>query len=54
MIDGLALAARAIGDAARRELASEWGGPEPDARRRPPRAIPVIPESARRVTVRKP
>lgn len=54
MIDGSALASRAIGDAARRELASEWGGPEPGADRSAPRMMRVVREPGRRVTVRKP
>lgn len=51
MIDGSALAARAIGDAARRDLASEWAGPEPAAPQTP---LPLVRETARRVTLRKP
>ena len=54
MIDGSALASRAIADSARRELPSEWGGPEPGADRSPPQEMRVIPEPGRRVTVRKP
>ncbi|HTG38780.1 hypothetical protein OVY29_12115 [Sphingopyxis sp. SE2] len=51
MIDGSALAARAIGDVARRDLASEWAGPEPAA---PQTALPLAREAPRRVTVRRP
>lgn len=51
MIDGSALAARAIGDVARRDLASEWAGPEPAA---PQTALPPVREAVRRVTLRKP
>jgi hypothetical protein len=51
MIDGSALAARAIGDVARRDLPSEWAGPEPAA---PQTALPLAREAARRVTLRKP
>ncbi|MCM3419384.1 hypothetical protein [Sphingopyxis alaskensis] len=51
MIDGSALAARAIADVARRGLASEWAGPEPAA---PQTAPPPVREAARRVTLRKP
>lgn len=50
-MDGGALASRAIADAARRELASEWGGPEPAASQA---VMPVAREAARRVIVRKP
>jgi hypothetical protein len=51
MIDGSALAARAIGDAARREIASEWAGPEPAAAQTP---LPVPRETRRRMIVRNP
>ena len=51
MMDGLALSARAVGDVARRDLASEWAGPEPAA---PQTAAPPPREAARRVTLRKP
>lgn len=51
MIDGTALASRAIGDVTRRGLASEWGGPEPAAAQL---AIPVEKSPPRRVTPRKP
>jgi hypothetical protein len=51
MIDGSALSARAIGDVARRDLASEWAGPEPAA---PQTALPLAREAPRRVTVRRP
>jgi hypothetical protein len=54
MMGGSAMGSRAIGDVARRDLASEWGGPETGAERRPPQAVRVIPEPSRRVTVRKP
>lgn len=54
MILGSALASRAIGDAARRDLASEWGGPEPGAERSPQQGVAVVREAGRRVTVRKP
>lgn len=50
-MDGSAVAARAIGDAARRDLASEWTGPEPAA---PQTAPQLARETARRVTLRKP
>lgn len=51
MTDGSALSARALGDAARRDLASEWTGPEPAAPQTP---IPLPREAARRLIVRKP
>lgn len=54
MIGGSALASRAIGDPARRDLATEWGGPEPAAAQI---AVPVAQAAekrSRRVTVRKP
>ena len=51
MIDGLALASRAIGDATRRDLASEWTGPEPAAPQTP---LPVRRDTGRRMVVRKP
>ena len=53
MIAGAALASRAIGDAARRDLASEWGGPEPGGERSPLRHVQIAREAGRRVTVRK-
>lgn len=51
MIDGSALASRALSDTAPRELASEWGGPEPSS---PYGTMPVAREPGRRVTPRKP
>lgn len=51
MMGGSALSARALGDVARRELASEWAGPEPAAVQTP---LPVAPDRRRRVVVRKP
>ncbi len=54
MIGGAALSARGLSDAARRDLASEWGGPEPGAARRPEQAVRIIRDAGRRVTVRKP
>lgn len=51
MTDGTALAARAIGDVARRDLPSEWAGPEPAALQTAP---PLVREAPRRVTPRKP
>lgn len=51
MIDGSALAARAIADASRRDIASEWGGPEPAARQA---SVPAERRTERRVTVKKP
>ncbi|MGN7930009.1 hypothetical protein [Sphingopyxis sp. 22461] len=51
MIAGSALASRAVGDAQRRDLPSEWGGPEPAAAQT---AVPVAPEPRRRMAVRKP
>lgn len=51
MMGGSALSSRAIGDVARRDLASEWGGPEPAA---PQTAIMVGRQPPRRVTLRKP
>lgn len=51
MIDGSPLSARALGDATRRELASEWPGPEPAATQTP---LPVRPDTRRRMVVRKP
>lgn len=51
MIDGSALSARALGDAARRDLASEWSGPDPAGAQTP---LPVPRDSCRRMVVRKP
>lgn len=51
MIGGQALSSRAIGDATRRDMPSEWGGPEPAATQSP---LPIARRTARRVTVRKP
>jgi hypothetical protein len=51
MIGGAALASRAIGDVARRDLASEWGGPAPAPSGD---ALPVARQPTRRVTPRKP
>lgn len=51
MIGRSALASRALGDTAPRDLASEWGGPEPSAARS---TMPVAREPARRVKPRKP
>lgn len=51
MTDGSALAARAVGDVARRDLASEWAGPEPAAAQTAP---PLAREAPRRVMLRKP
>lgn len=51
MMGGSALSSRALSDAARRDLASEWGGPGPAATQV---ALPLVRETARRVTVRKP
>lgn len=51
MIGGSALSARALGDAARRDLASEWAGPEPAAPQTP---LPVQADGDRRMVVRKP
>jgi hypothetical protein len=51
MMDGSALAARAIGDAARRDLPSEWAGPAPAAAQTAP---PLAREAARRVMLHKP
>lgn len=51
MTGGQALASRAIGDVARRALASEWGGPEPAAAR-PVITAPTA--TRRRAIVRKP
>ena len=51
MIGGSARASRAIGDAARRALASEWGGPEPAAPQTP---LPVERQVPRRIAVRRP
>lgn len=50
-MDGSALAARSIGDVARRDLASEWAGPDPATVQTVP---PLAREAARRVTLRKP
>lgn len=57
MTPGSAVAARAIGDAAGRELASEWGGPDPRTTQSGRRAMAVVavPHApGRRVTVRRP
>lgn len=51
---GSAMASRAIGDVARRGLASEWGGPEPAAARDTPQGVAIERQAARRVAVRKP
>lgn len=51
MIAGSALASRAIGDVARRNLPSEWGGPEPAARQV---TVAIGREPHRRMAVRKP
>ena len=51
MIDGSPLSARALGDATRRELASEWVGPDPSAPQTP---LPVRRDAGRRMVVRKP
>ncbi len=51
MMPGSALASRAIGDVTRRDLASEWAGPEPAAAQT---SLPIAPEAARRVVLRKP
>ncbi|MFZ5726344.1 MAG: hypothetical protein ACOY4C_08005, partial [Pseudomonadota bacterium] len=48
---GTALAARAIGDVGRRDLASEWAGPAPAA---PQTMLPMPRAIARRATPRKP
>jgi hypothetical protein len=50
MIGGEALGSRALGDVARREMASEWGGPAPAATG----AMPVSRDRDRRAVVRKP
>ncbi|HEY0596712.1 hypothetical protein [Sphingopyxis sp.] len=54
MIAGSALGSRAIGDVARRDLASEWGGPDPGAGRSPRQRARILRETGRRVSVRKP
>lgn len=54
MTPGSALASRAIGDATRRDLASEWGGPEPAANRSPQRDVRLVRDAGRHVVVRKP
>ncbi len=51
MTGGSALSARAIADVARRNLASEWGGPEPAAPQLP---LPIAPRTGRRIILRKP
>lgn len=51
MMGESALSSRALSDAARRDLASEWSGPEPATTQVLP---PPVRESARRVAVRKP
>jgi len=51
MTGGSALSSRAISDATRRDMASEWGGPEPAAVQSP---LPIRRRTDRRVTVRKP
>jgi len=51
VIGGQALASRAIGDGAWRDLSSEWGGPPPAARQI---AVPVAQARDRRVAIRKP
>ena len=54
MTGGSAIGARAPGDVARRDLPSEWGGPEPGAARGAARDVKMPGEPARRATVRKP
>ena len=54
MIGGAALSARALSDAARRDLSSEWGGPEPGTARRAEQFIRIARDAGRRVTIRKP
>lgn len=51
MTGGSALGSRAIGDVARRDLASEWSGPAPAA---PQAGVPLVREAGRRVIIRKP
>lgn len=51
MSPGSAIAARATGDVSRRDMASEWGGPEPAA---PHVAVALPREAPRRVMLRKP
>lgn len=51
MMGGAALGARAIGDVTRRDLASEWSGPEPAAAQA---ALPAPREASRRIILRKP
>jgi hypothetical protein len=51
MTGASALGSRAIGDVARRDLASEWGGPAPAA---PQVGVPVVREAGRRMIIRKP
>lgn len=53
MIGRMPLASRAIGDMGDRELPSEWGGPEPGARRNGERRARLR-AAAQRVPVRKP
>lgn len=46
MIGGSALASRAVGDTARRDLPSAWGGPDPSAAADP---VPIVRERVRRI-----
>ncbi|MDO9370732.1 MAG: hypothetical protein Q7T68_19390 [Sphingopyxis sp.] len=54
MIAGSALGSRALSDTTRRNLASEWGGPDPAAVRRAGQNLNPARERGRRVTMRKP
>jgi len=54
MTAGTPLSSQAIGDAGRRELASEWGGAAPDAARAAARHVRPEKPTERRVTVRRP
>lgn len=54
MIGGAALSARALSDAARRDLASEWGGAEPGAARRPEQTVRIVRDAGRRAIVGRP
>ena len=54
MIGGAALAAQAIGEAARRDLPTEWGGADPAGARPAQRRINQRDDPGRRTSIRKP
>ena len=54
MMAGLPLSSQAIGDAGRRDLPTEWGGPVPDAARIAERRTRADTAGERRIAIRKP